>query len=172
MCDLKIGRFVADGFISNPGKFCQHGLRRSAHQSLQTLMTVCLSSAPWFYKSRYEKKIAVLLSSKEIKQNHRTLFVWESPFSVFQVANSVLKAHLNRTINHMYTRYWSSIFVWWTTRAMKVKAVFLRLFVNQLYCSISFLSNRKYWSIKKLNSVFFKVGPKSSGNTMFCFIIN
>ena len=55
--------------------------------------------------------------------------------------------------NHIYTRYWSSI-AWWTTRAIKMNAVFCALFVNQLCCSISLLSNKEYLSIKKLNFVF------------------
>ena len=52
MYGLETGGFVADVFNSKPVKFCKHGLRRPAHQPLQTQMTICLSSAPWFLQTK------------------------------------------------------------------------------------------------------------------------
>ena len=48
MCSFKIWGFVAEVLNCKPVKYYEHGLCRSAHQSLQTQITIYLSSAPWF----------------------------------------------------------------------------------------------------------------------------
>ena len=116
----------------------------------------------------YEKKSAVLLSPKYIKQSRRTFLWGENPYSGNFKPLTLFSRY---GTNHMYTRYWSSI-AWWTARAIRIKAVFCVLFVNQLRCIISLLSNKEYQSNK--NFVFwwwYEIPNLQAIHTTFCFII-